>query len=98
MSWEQVAGLLAQATGDRAYLVGDASGIGKPVGDVEREARVDRELLAAGILPGDPSLFPEDATPPPGSDAATIATTTAGTPAGTTASTTTTAVDDGGGT
>ncbi len=59
LSWEQVAGLLAQATGDRAYVVGDGAPVGKPLGDVEREARVDRELLAAGILPGDPSLTPD---------------------------------------
>jgi hypothetical protein len=64
MSWEQVAGLLAQATGDRAYLVADTSGRPvKPESDVEREARVDRELLAAGVLPGDPSLYP-DGVPP----------------------------------
>jgi hypothetical protein len=64
MSWEQVAGLLAQATGDRAYLVADTSGRPvKPESDVEREARVDRELLAAGVLPGDPSLYP-DGEPP----------------------------------
>jgi len=73
MSWEQVAGLLAQATGDRAYLVADTSGRPvKPESDVEREARVDRELLAAGVLPGDPSLYP--AGPPdhaPGSGEAT---------------------------
>ena len=59
MSWDQVAGLLAQATGDRAYLVADSSGRpSKPESDVEREARVDRELLAAGVLPGDASLYP----------------------------------------
>lgn len=62
MSWEQVAGLLAQATGDRAYLVEDAADRPtKPESDVDREARVDRELLAAGILPGDPSLYPDGA-------------------------------------
>lgn len=60
MSWEQVAGLLAQATGDRTYVVGDAGGtVGKPLSDVAREARVDEELLSAGILPGDASLFPD---------------------------------------
>jgi hypothetical protein len=65
MSWEQVAGLLAQATGDRTYVVGDAAGsVAKPIGDVEREARVDQELLSAGILPGDPSLFPDQGTAP----------------------------------
>lgn len=59
MSWEQVAGLLAQATGDRTYVIGDAAkSVPKPADDVAREARVDRELLQAGILPGDPSLYP----------------------------------------
>jgi len=65
MSWEQVAGLLAQATGDRTYVVGDAArNVAKPIGDVEREARVDQELLSAGILPGDPSLFPDQGPTP----------------------------------
>lgn len=60
MSWEQVAGLLAQATGDRHYLTGDdTAGITKPLSDVEREARVDRELMQAGVFPGDPSLYPD---------------------------------------
>lgn len=63
MSWEQVAGLLAQATGDRSYVTGETSPtVAKPDSDVQREARVDRELMNAGILPGDPSLYPgEDA-------------------------------------
>lgn len=65
MSWDQVAGLLAQATGDRRYVVGDAAAeVSKPVDDVAREARVDRELMSAGILPGDPSLYPDDETTP----------------------------------
>ena len=59
MSWDQVAGLLAQATGDRTYVVdGDLPNVSKPTSDVEREARADRELMQAGILPGDPSLYP----------------------------------------
>ncbi|MTD17394.1 hypothetical protein GIS00_26025 [Nakamurella sp. YIM 132087] len=57
LSWEQVANLLAQATGDLSYLPGTARTVRKPLGDSDREARVDRELLAAGILPGDPSLY-----------------------------------------
>jgi hypothetical protein len=61
MSWEQVAGLLAQATGDRTYVIGDAAeSVPKPAGDVAREARVDRELMQAGIFPGDASLYPDD--------------------------------------
>lgn len=59
MSWEQVAGLLAQATGDRAYVTAPGGKpVPKPESDVEREQRADGELLAAGILPGDPSLYP----------------------------------------
>jgi hypothetical protein len=55
MSWDQVARLLVQATGDTAFMTGSRAV--KPASDAEREARVDRELLAAGILPGDPSLY-----------------------------------------
>jgi hypothetical protein len=45
MSWEQVCTLMRQAVAD-----------GATTGD-EREARIDRELLANGIEPGDASLF-----------------------------------------
>lgn len=58
MSWGQVARLLAQATGDLAYLSDTELRKHKPSSDAEREARVDRELMAAGIMPGDPSLYP----------------------------------------
>ncbi|GIU86677.1 MAG: hypothetical protein KatS3mg009_1192 [Acidimicrobiia bacterium] len=44
VSWEQVRGLVLQATGDAAV-------------DLRNEARIDRELLASGIRPGDPSLY-----------------------------------------
>ncbi len=65
LNWEQVAGLLAQATGDRHFLTGtEADTVRKPMSDVAREARVDQELLEAGILPGDPSLYPEQETAP----------------------------------
>lgn len=59
MSWEQVANLLAQSTGDAAYLSGGRRPglIVKPTSDADREQRVDRELLSAGISPGDPSLY-----------------------------------------
>lgn len=59
MSWEQVGRLLAQATGDLSYLPYTAGRVRKPTADSEREARADRELLAAGILPGDSSLYAE---------------------------------------
>jgi len=55
-SWHQVAELLARSTGDAAFLTGGPS-IAKPGRDAEQEAAVDRELMAAGILPGDPRLY-----------------------------------------
>ena len=55
-SWGQVTQLLARATGDPAY-VGAAPLPGKPRRDADVEAEVDRELMAAGILPGDPRLY-----------------------------------------
>ena len=55
-SLEQIAGLLGQARGDGAEA--DRRGRGrKPRADTEREADVDRALLAAGITPGHPSLY-----------------------------------------
>jgi hypothetical protein len=63
-TWEQVAGLLAQATGDLTFTAGPtAARRPKTGGDAEREARIDRELMAAGIFPGDPTLF--EVSPPP---------------------------------
>jgi len=47
-SWPQVYGLITQATNDAA--LGDG---------LDTEARIDHELLAQGIGPGDPSLYPE---------------------------------------
>lgn len=58
MSWEQVARLLAQATGDMGFLSSTRLRETKPESDADREARVDRELMEAGVLPGDPSLYP----------------------------------------
>jgi hypothetical protein len=60
-NWHQVTSLLHNALADADLL--DRSGrpkrggVLKPRADALREARVDRELLAAGIVPGDPSLF-----------------------------------------
>jgi len=56
-SLKQVAQLLAQATGDPAFVTGARAA--KPSRDAAQEAAVDRELLAAGILPGDPRLYGE---------------------------------------
>ena len=57
-SLKQVAQMLAQATGDPAFLTGSRAP--KPSRDAAQEAAVDRELLAAGILPGDPRLYGVD--------------------------------------
>lgn len=57
-SWRQVAQLLAQATGDTTFLDGRRRSP-KPARDAEVEAEVDRDLMAAGILPGDPRLYGE---------------------------------------
>jgi hypothetical protein len=61
-TWREVASLLSDANGDAGSAHASAPG-GKA-----REARIDRELAAAGILPGDPRLFhpPTNPTPPPG--------------------------------
>lgn len=64
-SWEQVSNLLRRAAADvgidlDAGPTRDAAP-GRPRGDLEREARADVDLAAAGILPGHPSLYPESA-------------------------------------
>lgn len=64
--WDQVASLLRQAGGDAALADALApSQVPKPGADAEREARIDRELSAAGIEPGDPSLYPPADPAPP---------------------------------
>jgi hypothetical protein len=59
--WDQVQSLLRTALDDADMLdrKGNLKGgrRGKPNADLLREARADRDLLAAGIRPGDPSLF-----------------------------------------
>lgn len=55
-SLRQVAELLARATGDAAFVVPGIS-VPKSARDQRDEADVDRALLAAGILPGDPRLY-----------------------------------------
>ena len=57
-TWKQVANLLSQATGDLTFTAGSAGRRRpKPVSDAEREREIDQQLLAAGISPGDPSLY-----------------------------------------
>jgi len=59
-TWKQVANLLAQATGDLTFTAGPgAVRRSKPQSDADREREIDQQLLAAGILPGDPSLYPD---------------------------------------
>ena len=55
-SWDQVKSLLAHADGDAAE---QASGTGALIGGgaAATEARIDLELLAQGIEPGDPRLY-----------------------------------------
>jgi hypothetical protein len=60
-SWPQLVDLLGQALDDGAASRRAGRGAPKPVGAAERESLIDRELSAAGITPGDPSLYP---TPP----------------------------------
>lgn len=55
--WAQVAQLLARATGDLAYVGATSSGTRKARRDRQVERDTDAELLAAGILPGDESLY-----------------------------------------
>ena len=62
LDWGQVAGLLAQATGDLRFTMGERGRrIPKPASDAEREEELDRALFAVGIEPGDPSLYERDA-------------------------------------
>jgi hypothetical protein len=55
-TWEQVVSLVSRAAADVTR---------SQVGARRQEDRIDQELTAAGILPGDPSLYP---TVPPGDD------------------------------
>ena len=57
-SLHQVAELLARATGNAGFLTGESAP--KSGRDRQQEMNVDRELLAAGILPGDPRLYGGD--------------------------------------
>jgi hypothetical protein len=57
LDWPQVSRLLAQATGDLAYAGHTGRRRSKAASDAERERRMDDELIAAGILPGDERLY-----------------------------------------
>src|SRR4029079_9053304 len=59
--WDQVSSLLERATGEVAHAAQPAANrVRKPSSDADRESRIDTELLAAGVPPGDTSLY----TPP----------------------------------
>lgn len=58
IDWGQVKGLLTQIQDDASYAEDlETRRVAKYRADDERERRVDDELLAAGIGPGDPSLY-----------------------------------------
>ena len=60
LRWQQVMDLIGVARGDARVAVG-----AKSRRDRRQEVDVDQVLLAAGVLPGDPSLYPTaDARPP----------------------------------
>ena len=70
-SWPQVTSLLSQALAD-AEAGGGRPGRSAPArvpgagaGRLDSEARSDRRLAEAGILPGHPSLYHSPAVPPP---------------------------------
>jgi hypothetical protein len=64
-NWGQVGSLLGQALEDAGLVDGDGRPRRhprvRPRSDADREARVDHALLAAGISPGDASLYPKHA-------------------------------------
>lgn len=58
IDWPQVRGLLTQVSDDEVFAADlESRRVRKSGADDARERRVDEELLAAGITPGDPSLF-----------------------------------------
>jgi hypothetical protein len=58
IDWDQVKGLLTQVQDDASYAEDlETRRVAKYKADDERERRVDAELQAAGIGPGDPSLY-----------------------------------------
>jgi hypothetical protein len=65
-SWSQVRDLLAQATSDPGLGNGTRRRRPSEESEAAREARIDQELMAAGISPGDASLFPSRRRAAPG--------------------------------
>lgn len=58
-SWDQVLDLLGRAVADAGLTRGDERARLTRMAGQDRAEWVDRELLAAGIEPGDPSLYPD---------------------------------------
>lgn len=63
VTWAQVVNLFARASEDRMAMGNHDT---EQQVAAEREARIDQELLAAGIHPGDPELYPD--SPPTSRD------------------------------
>lgn len=57
-SWSQILDLLSRATADTAPPPAARGPVPPRMGGQDRAEWVDAELLAAGIAPGDPSLYP----------------------------------------
>lgn len=55
VTWDQVVSLATRAADDRRARVAPEAVLDS---DRSREARIDEELMAAGVYPGDPSLYP----------------------------------------
>ena len=69
-NWERVEQMVTEAAGDGALADGRRSSAARKARaarrhlvDREREARADDALLAAGITPGDPRLYPATGGP-----------------------------------
>lgn len=58
LSWSQVVELMGVSSGDAAITDAERRTTRKPRRDRQHEEEIDRLLMDAGILPGDPSLYP----------------------------------------
>lgn len=64
-AWAQVVNLLERAQADSGLARRHATRAAAPGGEADRAERVDAELSAAGIIPGDPRLYPSALPAPP---------------------------------